>query len=98
MLAVDAPNLGSCCNANALKFWHLRISKVFTKPEYYIGQSVLHKMKVKQGEILHPVTVIGLWWSGNSWTYFIQLPEDHPQFDPDEHQVTELEHWQLEAM
>lgn len=98
MLAVDAPNLGSCCNVNALKFWHLRISKTFDKPEYYIGQTVLHRIKVRQGEILHPVIVIGLWWNANSWVYFIELPEDHPLFDPSEHQISEAEDWQLEAM
>jgi hypothetical protein len=98
MLAVDAPNLGNCRNANALNFWHLPIIKTYDKPEYYIGQTVLHKIKVRQGEILHPVTVIGLKWSGVDWVYAVELPEDHPQFEPENHQWDEYEGWLLEPM
>lgn len=99
MLAVDTPNLGNCRNANALNFWHLSISKTFgSKPEYFLGQTVLHKMKVRQGEILHPVKVIGVRWSGVDWVYAVALPEDHPQFVPEDHQWDEYEGWILEAM
>ena len=98
MLAVDAPKLGSCCNANAFKFWHLRIIKTYNKPEYYIGQTVFHLIKVRQGEILHPVTVIGLRWTGRDWEYAVQLPKDHPQFEPENHEWDELNHWLIEPM
>ncbi|HEY9708309.1 MAG TPA: hypothetical protein V6D48_08900 [Oculatellaceae cyanobacterium] len=97
MLALNAPVSG-CCDANALKFWHLRVSKTFDKPEYYIGQTVLHKIKVRQGEILHPVTIIGLYWTGIDWCYFIQLPQDHPQFKPEDHQWDEADSHQLEPI
>lgn len=96
MLALDAPIFTLA--SNTPRFWRLRISRKFPKPEYYIGQTVFHKMKVKQGEILHPVEIIGLWWDGFAWMYFIVLPEDHPKFELETHQVDEVESWQLEAM
>lgn len=97
MVASNAPNSG-CENASALDFWHLRVTKTFNKPEYFIGQTVLHKMKVKQGEILHPVIVFGLRWTGAGWEYAVQLPEDHPQFRPEDHEWDELDMWQIEPM
>ena len=96
MIASDAPTLGIFRQAS--KFWRLRITKKFDKPEYYIGQTVLHKIKVRQGEILHPVTVIGLYWTNIDWMYFIQLPEDHPQFKTEDHEWDEVEDHQLEPM
>jgi hypothetical protein len=97
MLASDAPILTLA--SKVPRFWHLRIDREdFSKPEYYIGQTVFHKMKVKHGEILHPVTVIGLWWSGWDWTYCIQLPEDHPEFVYEDHEWHEVEAHQLEPM
>ncbi|MHC5915547.1 MAG: hypothetical protein ACYTXE_32160 [Nostoc sp.] len=89
MLAVDVPTLGICDRAP--QFWRLRITKEFDKPEYFIGQTVLHKMKVRQGEILHPVTVIGIRWSGSDWAYAVEFPEDHPQFEPEDHAWDELD-------
>lgn len=50
MLAADAPTLGIFQQAS--KFWRLRVSKEFDKPEYYIGQTVLHRVKA----ILHSVS------------------------------------------
>jgi hypothetical protein len=96
MLALDTPVLG--ISRQASQFWRLRISKNYDKPEYYIGQTVLHKMKVRQGEILHPVTVIGLFWSGLDWEYAVQLPEDHPQFELENHEWDFLNDWLLEPM
>ena len=96
MLALDAPPLG--ISGEASKFWRLRITKEFDKPEYYIGQTVLHKMRVRQGEILHPVTVVGLKWTGIDWEYAVELPENHPQFEPENHTWAELNHWLLEQM
>jgi hypothetical protein len=97
MVALNAPVSG-CCDVNALRFWHLRISKAFSRPEYYIGQTVLHKMEVKHGEILHPVMVIGLWWNGFNWVYAIDLPKDHPHFKPEDHEWDDVEDYQLEPM
>lgn len=97
MLAVEAP-ISDCCNANAFRFWHLPISKAFEKPKYYLGQTVLHLIKVRQGEILHPVTVIGLWWTGVDWMYFVEFPEDHPQFKHEDNEFAEVAEWQIEPM
>jgi hypothetical protein len=96
MLAVDAPTLGNF--RQAPKFWRLRVSKEFSKPEYYIGQTVLHKTKVKQGEILYPVTVLGLSWTGIDWQYMASLPEDHPWFEVDDNEWDWIDAWELEPM
>lgn len=98
MLAFDAPNLGKCCNANAFKFWHLPISKDFDKPEYYIGQTVLHRIEVRQGEILHPVQVIGIAWTGGYWQYEVSLSKDHPWFEVRETEAEWLDENELEPM
>lgn len=96
MLAVDVPTLGICDRAP--QFWHLRVSRVFDKPEYFIGQRVFHRMKVRQGEILHPVTVLGLRWTGIDWEYAVGFPEDHPLFELENNEWADLAHWQLEPM
>jgi len=96
MLAIDVPTLGICDRAP--QFWRLRITKEFDKPEYFIGQTVLHKMKVSQGEILHPVKVVGLRWSGVEWVYSVEFPKDHPQFELEDHEWDELEDSQLETI
>lgn len=98
MLASNTPKLGICRNVNALEFWHLRITKIFDKPEYYIGQMVFHRIKVARGEILHPVTVVGVRWNGYDWSYAILLPDNHPQFVPDDHGWDEVESRLLEPM
>ena len=98
MLSSNTPNLGLCCNANALDFWHLRISKSFKKPEYYIGQTVLQIIPVRQGQILHPVRVIGLSWTGIDWEYFVELPKNHPLFEPGEGGAEWVNHWLIEPM
>jgi len=79
MLAVDVPTFGICDRAP--QFWRLHVTKEFDKPEYYIGQTVLHKVKVRQGEILYAVTVLGLSWTGMDWQYNVSLPENHPWFE-----------------
>jgi hypothetical protein len=96
MLAVDAPTLGIF--SQAPQFWRLRITKEFDKPEYFIGQTVLHKTKVKQGEILYPVTVVGLSWTGMDWQYSVSLPEDHPWFKPDDNEREWVDDRELEPM
>ena len=96
MLAVDAPPLGNF--RQAPQFWRLRITKEFDKPEYYIGQTVLHRIRVRQGEILHPVTVLGLRWTGIDWEYFVELPENHPWFEAEDREVEWLNHWLIEPL
>ncbi|MEH2399668.1 hypothetical protein [Nostoc sp.] len=96
MLAPDAPTLGIFQQAS--KFWRLRVSKEFDKPEYYIGQTVLHKIKVRQGEILYPVTVLGLSWTGMDWQYQVSLPEDHPWFQVDDNELEWVDDRELEPM
>jgi hypothetical protein len=96
MLAVDVPTFG--IYDRVPQFWRLRVSREFDKPEYFIGQTVLHRIKVRQGEILHPVKVIGLRWTGFDWIYSVQLPEDHPQFKDEDHGWDEVEGYEVEPM
>lgn len=98
MLAVDAPVSAMCCSANALKFWHLRITKNFPLPKYYIGQAVFHVMKVKQGEILHPVTIIGIGWNRTGWDYEVELPSDHPDLNLDDLEYSWLSENEIEPI
>lgn len=98
MLSLEPSTLGNHCDVNALKFWHLRINKNYDKPEYYIGQTVLHRIKVSQGEILHPVTIFGVLWTGIDWEYAVQFPENHPHFQPEDSEWDWLDDWQIEAM
>jgi hypothetical protein len=76
----------------------LRITKEFDKPEFFIGQTVLHKTKVKQGEILYPVTVVGLSWTGMDWQYSVSLPEDHLWFKADDNEREWVDDQELEPM
>lgn len=96
MLAVDVPTLGICDRAP--QFWRLRISKEFDKPEYYIGQTVLHRIKVRQGDILYPVKVVGLSWTGMDWQYAVTLPKVHPWFEVDDNEREWVDDQELEAM
>lgn len=98
MLAVDVPTLGLCCNASAFRFWHLRIIKNYPLPKYYIGELVLHCMAHPKGQILHPVTVVGLFWTGRDWTYMIEFPLDHPHFKREDSELDEVEEHQLEPI
>lgn len=96
MLAVDVPTLG--IRNRDPQFWRLRITKEFHKPEYFIGQRVLHRMKVRQGEILYPVRVLGLTWTGIDWEYFVELPKYHPWFKAEDREVEWLNDWLIEPM
>ena len=98
MLAVDAPKLGLCCNANAFRFWHLPIIKNYPLPKYYIGQLVLHCIDHPKGQILHPVTVVGLFWSGRDWTYMIEFPPNHPDFELEKSELDEVTEDRLEPI
>jgi hypothetical protein len=94
-LALKAPPTDSCQQED---FWQLKISKEFDQPEYYIGQQVLHRIRVRGGEILHPVEVIGLHWTGVDWSYGVLFPEDHPEFEDEDNEWAWVDWHQLEAM
>jgi hypothetical protein len=81
-----------CCS------YSLQIIGDCDQPEYYIGQLVLHRMKRSNGEILHPVQIIGLYWTGIDWEYAVSLPPDHPQFVEEDHEWDFLNYWLLELM
>lgn len=88
-----------CCSSN--DFWHLPISKTEfdRQPEYHLGQTVFHKIQRTGGEILHPAKIVGLYWDGIDWVYSIDLPPEHPQFQVEDCEwLSEVSHWQLEAM
>ena len=55
----------------------LELGEDFYLPTYCIGQTVFHCMKVNQGEILHPVLINGLFWTGGDWEYSVYLPEEY---------------------
>lgn len=97
MLASDTPVLG-CCSPNALKYWYLPIIKNYPLPRYYIGQLVLHCIPRPNGQILHPVTVIGMFWSGSYWIYTIEFPPNHPEFIHETSEIEEVEEHQLEPI
>ena len=90
--------LNLACSRSA--FWNLPETDFFSdfyQPAYYIGQTVLHRMKVEGGEILHPVKVMGIRWTGMDWEYEVLFPPDHPECQED---ITGelLEDWQIEQI
>lgn len=94
-------SLNPCCqlkHTDCENSWYLPVTKDFHKPEYYIGQVVWHVMKIPQGEILHPVTITGIYWTGIDWEYNAELPTNHPQFDDENYASEWLATWQLESM
>lgn len=78
--------------------YSLKIIEEFGQPEYYIGQLILHRIKLCNGEILHPVQVCGVLWTGIDWEYAVTLPSDHPQFVEEDHEWDLLNDWLLEPM
>ena len=98
MLQPNAPNFGVAFGVNALKYWHLPITKNYSLPKYYIGELVLHRIDHPNGEILHPVTVIGMFYIGDEWIYMIELPTNHPDFKPEDSELDEVEEHQLESI
>ena len=95
MLSLNPFELGSIGFED---FWSLRVTKEFTNPDYYIGQVVLLRHKVSQGEILFPVEITGISWMGDSWEYKVELPPDHPHFIERDREVEWYENFRLEAM
>lgn len=85
-------------HSSSFDFWYLPIPKSFTQPMYFPGQQVFHRIRRSQGEILHPVIVIGFSWTGMDWQYGVRFPEDHPQFVPEDVESDWVDEWQLEAM
>lgn len=90
--STNSPNPG-LTDYNALHFWHLKITKDFPQPKYYIGQTVLHVINAPLGEILHPVKIVGIIWTGCNWEYELDLPDNHPDFAYYEDEVI----WELES-
>jgi hypothetical protein len=80
------------------KFHHLLVSQEFDKPTYCIGEVVWHIIKVSNGQILHPVTITGLYWTGLDWEYHAMLPPNHPQFKPENNESEYLAEYQLERI
>jgi len=97
MISLDTPlsGLDGLCLQD---FWELPVSKDFDQPQYYLGQTVLHCMKVPQGEILHPVEIVGISWTGDGWDYEVWLPSNHPKFEKEDREIAWLREWQLEAL
>ncbi len=79
-------------------FFSMPIATDFSKPEYYIGQYVLHKVKVPTGEILYPVRIIGVFWTGENWEYSIELPCYHRFYVYEDKEIDWTEEYFLESM
>lgn len=81
------------------QFYKLPVSQEFDKPEYGIGEVVWNVIDLSDdGQILHPVTITGLSWTGVDWEYLALLPESHPQFETEDHECVWMPRWQLEPM
>lgn len=78
--------------------WHVAVTKDFDCPQYHIGQVAWHVMKVPQGQILHPVTITGFYWTGVDWEYHAELPTNHPYFEDEDCTSKWLDDWQLESL
>ena len=92
---------GSRTGCHDFTSWRIPDNKYFESfyhPEYFIGQTILHRIKVTGGEILHPVTIIGLYWTGTDWEYEALLPTDHPQFVPEDEITKFLASWNIESI
>jgi hypothetical protein len=68
------------------RFWRLRVAKDFIKPEYYLGQTVMHCCQLKEKQVFVYVDVLGISWTGMDWQYMVDLPTRHPWFKPDDHE------------
>lgn len=68
------------------RFWRLRVAKDFSKPEYYIGQTVMHCCQLQDKQFCVYVDVMGISWTGMDWQYLVELPESHPYFKPDDYE------------
>jgi hypothetical protein len=82
MISLDMPFWGLPCGI--VRFWRLRVARDFSKPKYYIGQLVVHVVKIHDTEYRIHVDVLGLAWTGMDWQYMIEMPEYHPFFRPNE--------------
>jgi len=80
------------------QFYELLVSQEFDKPEYAIGEVVWNVIKLSEGQILHPVTITGAYWTGIDWEYCAVLPPNHPQFEEGDHESEWMSQWQLEPI
>jgi hypothetical protein len=69
------------------RFWRLRVAKDFPKPEYHIGQTVMHCCVLQDKQVCVYVDVLGISWTGMDWQYLIDLPTSHPYFKPDDYET-----------
>ncbi len=86
------------CSCNSFGFEDFDYFDNYYPPRYSIRQVVLHKLRVHQGEILHPVVVYGLLWTGIDWVYLVQLSSTHPWFVYEDRECLELEEHFIEAL
>lgn len=92
---------GSRIGCQCLTSWEIPDDDYFESfyhPEYCIGQTVLHKMRASGGEILHPVIVHGVWWTGIDWEYNVLLPADHPEWVEEDNESRQLAEWLIEPI
>ncbi len=76
MLALNTSFRGLSCGV--LRFWRLRVAKDFTKPEYYIGQTVVWNLRFRDKEFSYFVDIVGIAWTNIDWQYLVSLAEDNP--------------------
>jgi hypothetical protein len=69
------------------RYWRLRVAKDFIKPEYYIGQTVMHCCQLKDKQFCVCVDVLGVAWTGMDWQYMVDLPVSHPYFKADDYET-----------
>ena len=81
-----------------LHFWKIPICKKFPLPIYYVGQIVLQRIKQPNGEILHPVEIVGFWYTDNEWYYIYKLTPGHPSYKEGVSSFEESYDFELEAI
>lgn len=98
MIAFQGDSRIGCLQFTSWDIPDVDFFKGFYHPEYFIGQTVLHRMKRNSGEILHPVIVYGLYWTGVDWEYEVLLPYDHPEWVEEDNECERLALFQTEPI
>lgn len=78
MISPSTPFWGLPCGI--ARYWRLRVAKDFSRPKYYIGQTVIHEVNRVNAKGRFFVDVLGLVWNGKEWQYCVCIPDDHPDF------------------
>lgn len=89
MISPSTPFWGIPCNVP--RFWRLRVAKDFSRPKYYIGQTIIHVVGLQGRTSEFLVDVIGISWTGEQWQYQIELPDCHPFYDKFDQRVDWVE-------